>query len=394
MSDRDNDKQYSFTTRLLNIDHDMGDGLSMSPPIHQEVNYAAIDAADFAEKSSVTQGDQFYARHGNPTSSRLARIIADLEGGETGIVFASGMGAITTTLLTFLKRGDHVVTQKNHYIGTTEVTANVLPQYGVEVTSVDQRSVAAFEAALQPNTKIILLESPVNPLMYITDLSAVAALARDRGILTFCDNTFATSINQRPMEHGVDIVMHSATKYIGGHHDLLAGSITASNEIVDKIWDMSMNTGAIPAPFNSWLALRGIRTLELRVNQQNINGLATARLLEDHSAVSTVHYPGLETHAQHELACQQMSGFGGLLSFELMGGYDAGIDFIEKLKLVRNAGSLGGVGSIVIQPAVMFGGRLSPELLEEQGITPGLIRLATGIENTGDLLADIEQALG
>lgn len=393
MSNGESKEQYSFTTRLLNADHDMGDDLSLAPPIHQAVNHAAIDAADFAEKSSVPQGDRFYARHGNPTSSRLARVIANLEGGESGIVFASGMGAITTTLLAFLKSGDHVVTQKNHYIGTTEVTANMLPQFGVESTAVDQRSVEAFEDAIKPNTRMILLESPVNPLMYITDLAAVSSLARSRGIITFCDNTFATSINQRPMEHGVDIVMHSATKYIGGHHDLLSGSITASNEIIDKIWDMSMNTGAIPAPFNSWLALRGIRTLELRVNQQNSNGLAIASLLENHPAIAAVNYPGLKMHAQHELACKQMSGFGGLLSFEMKEGYDAGIKFIEKLKLARNAGSLGGVGSVVIQPAVMFGGRLSKELVTELGITPGMIRFAAGIENTSDLLADIEQAL-
>jgi len=365
----------------------------MSPPIHQAVNHTARDAADFAEKSSLPQGDQFYARHGNPTSSRLARVIADLEGGEAGIVFASGMGAITTTLLAFLKSGDHVVTQNNHYIGTTEVTANVLPKLGIETTAVDQRSVAAFEEALQSNTRLILLETPVNPLMHVTDLGAIATLAKSRDILTFCDNTFATTINQRPMEHGIDIVMHSATKYIGGHHDLLSGSVTASNEIIDRIWDMSMNTGAIPAPFNSWLALRGIRTLELRVNQQNSNGLAIASYLEEHQAITKVHYPGLESHSQHDLARRQMTGYGGLLTFELKGGYEAGINFIEKLKLVRNAASLGGVGSTLIQPAVMFGGRLSKELVEEQGITHGMIRLAAGIENTNDLLADIEQAL-
>ena len=393
MSNATGDKQYSFTTRLLIADRNMGDELSVAPPIHQEVNNIARDAADFAEISSVPQGDRFYARHGNPTSSRLARVIADLEGGEAGMIFASGMGAITTTLLAFLKSGDHVVTQNNHYIGTTEMTTHVLPQYGVQSTKIDQRSVSAFEEAIQPNTKLILLETPVNPLMHVTDLRAVSELAKSRGILTFCDNTFATSINQRPMEFGVDIVMHSATKYIGGHHDLLSGSITASHQIIDKIWDMSMNTGAIPAPFNSWLALRGIRTLELRVKQQNANGLAIARYLEDHSAVESVYFPGLENHPQHALASAQMSGFGGLLTFELKGGYDAGIKFIQNLKLVKNAGSLGGVCSILIQPAVMFGGRLSKELVEEQGITAGMIRFAAGIENTGDLLTDIGQAL-
>lgn len=388
----DNNSQ-GLTTKLLYSDIELSDDWSVSPPIHQSVNAVAADAEEFADISSVPLGDKFYARHGNPTTSRLAKVISNLEGGESGIIFSSGMGAITTTLLSFLKAGDHVVAQTNHYMGTTEMVSHVLPKYGIETTKVDQRDAHAFERAIKPNTRLILMETPVNPSMHITDLNFVSELAKSKSILTFCDNTFATPINQKPLEYGVDIVMHSATKYIGGHHDLLAGSITASQTIVEQIWDMNMNVGAIPAPFNSWLALRGIRTLELRVLQQNRNAQAIAELLEENSKVNQVYYPGLKSHPQHGLAQKQMSGFGGLLTFDLKGGYDAGVKFIKSLNLARNAGSLGGVYSVLIQPASMFAGRLTKELLEEQGITSGLIRFAAGIENTTDILNDIEQAL-
>ncbi len=383
----------SVTTRLLHADDGMADPYAISPPLHQTVNYSARDADHLAE-ISMPMGDSYYNRRGNPTSSRLARVIADLEGAETGLVFASGMGAIATTIMALVKAGDHIIGQHNHYIGITEMLTEVMPGYGVEATRVDQRDPEAFAAAIRPNTRLILLESPVNPMMHITDLKAVCDIARSRGILTACDSTFATPINQRPIELGVDIVMHSVTKYIGGHHDLLAGCVVASRAVMERIWDLSMTTGAIGAPFNSWLALRGIRTMELRVRQQNASALAAARFLESHPAVARVHYPGLESHPQHALAARQMSGFGGLLTFDLKGGHQAGLDFIGRMKLIKYAASLGGVTATATQPAVLFGGRLPAGMVAEQGLTPGLIRLAVGIEATTDLLADLEQALG
>lgn len=383
----------SVTTRLLHADDGMADPYAISPPLHQTVNYSARDADHLAE-IAMPMGDSYYNRRGNPTSSRLARVIADLEGAETGLVFASGMGAIATTIMALVKAGDHIVGQRNHYIGITEMLTEVMPGYGVEATRVDQRDPDAFAAAIRPNTRLILLESPVNPMMHITDLKAVCDIARSRGILTACDSTFATPINQRPIELGVDIVMHSVTKYIGGHHDLLAGCVVSSRAVMERIWDLSMTTGAIGAPFNSWLALRGIRTMELRVRQQNASALAAARFLEKHPAVARVHYPGLESHPQHALAARQMSGFGGLLTFDLKGGHQAGLDFIGRMKLIKYAASLGGVTSTATQPAVLFGGRLPAEMVAEQGLTPGLIRLAVGIEATADLLADLDQALG
>ncbi len=383
----------SAATILLNADRGMSDEFSMSPPLHQSSIGIAKDADDFYDLAASPMNDRFYARYGNETSSRLAKIIADLEGGEAGMMFSSGVGAISTALMALTRSGDHIVAQNSHYMGTTELVTNVLARFGVEFTTVDQTSVAAFEAAIRPNTVMILLETPVNPTMHITDLAAVCDLAKTHGITTFCDNTFATPINQRPMDFGVDIVMHSATKYIGGHHDLLAGNLTSSRAMIETIWDMSLNMGPICAPFNAWLALRGIRTMELRVERQNANAMGVAEFLEGHPAVAKVYFPGLKSHPQHELAAKQMSGFGGLLTFDLKGGYDAGTAFIENLEFVQNAGSLGGVFSVVIQPAVMFGGRLSPEQLKQQGIAPGLIRLACGIENTADLIADIDQAL-
>ena len=384
--------KLSPTSLILNADKGLSEDLSVSAPLYQSVNYRALDA-EHMRAIAEPLGNHYYARQGNPTSARLAKVIGDLEGGEAGMVFASGMGAIATTLMAFVKGGDHIVAQTNHYIGITEMIETVLPPYGVTATRVDQTSVAAFERAIQPNTRLIILESPSNPMMHITDLKAVCDLAKSRNILTFCDNTFATPLNQRPMDFGVDIVMHSATKYIGGHHDLLAGSVTASKELIERIWNLSVTTGAIAAPFNAWLALRGIRTLELRMQRHNDNGLAIAHHLEGHPAVRHVFYPGLKSHPQHDLASRQMSAFGGLLTFDLKGGYDAAQSFIKKLDLVTFASSLGGVSSTVVQPAALFGGRLSDDLLAQQGITPGLIRLAAGIENTRDLIADIAQAL-
>ena len=357
------------------------------------VTHVADGPDDFVRRAMDPLHDGFYTRHGNATSSRIAKVVADLEGGDAAMMFSSGMAGISTTVLAHLQAGDHVVAQVNHYISTTSLMTKLLPRFGVEVTRVPQDDTAAFAAALRDNTKLIMTETPVNPTMTLTDLRAVVALAKPRGIVTLCDNTFATPINQRPLELGIDLVCHSATKYIGGHHDLLSGVVVGSKAALEKVWDTAMILGPQPAPITAWLALRGVRTLSLRIERHNANAMAVARFLEDHPKVEVVHYPGLETHPQHGLARDQMTGFGGLLSFVLKGGYEAGLRFLARTELVQNAASLGGVDSLAIQPAVMFGGRLSPALIEEQGLSPGLVRLATGIEDTRDLLADIESAL-
>ena len=384
----------SAQTRALHADRDLDSGTGVAPAIEQSVTHSAHGAEDFAQRASERLHDEFYARHGNPTSSRIAKVIADLEGGQTAMMFGSGMGAIATSVLAHLEAGDHVVAQTNHYIGTTDLVSSVLPRFGVEVSKVEQREVGQFEAAFRPNTRMLLAETPVNPTMQLTDLKAVADLARSRNAVSLCDNTFATPINQRPLELGFDLVCHSVTKYIGGHHDLLAGCVVGSEDQLHRIWHMSMTLGAVSAPFNSWLALRGVRTLSLRVAQHNTNAMALAEFLETHPAVSRVLYPGLPSHPQHDLAKQQMHGFGGLFSFILKLGYEAGVRFLERAEILQNAGSLGGVDTLGIQPAAMWGGRMSNETIREQGLEPGLIRIATGIEDTQDLLEDFEQALG
>lgn len=382
----------ALTTSLLIADREPGDDTSMSPPLDQSVNYRVRDI-DHLKDVAVPMGDRYYTRRGNPTSSRLARVLAQLEGAESGIITASGMGALSTAILALVRSGDHVIGQRHHYSGTTRLLERVLPSFGIETTRVDPCSVEAFTEAIRPNTKLIVLETPVNPLMQITDLRAVCTLAKAHGILTLCDSTFATPVNQRPIALGVDVVMHSVTKYIGGHHDLLAGALLGARTVIERIWDMSLAMGAIGAPFNSWLALRGIRTLALRMEQHNTNAQALAEFLEAHASVARVFYPGLASHPQHDLATSQMSGFGGLLTFELAGGYAAAASFLKKLRLVSIAGSLGGVSSTATQPAALFGEQLSPEAMEQQGITCGMIRFAAGIENPHDLLGDVAQAL-
>lgn len=382
----------SLAALLLHGDRDFDDDTALVAPIAQSLNYR-IRGAEHLKDIAMPLGSRYYSRQGNPNGARLARLLAAAEGMEAGMVFASGMAAISTAMMALLQSGDHVVAQRCHYIGVNEMVDEVLPSFGIESTRVDQTSVEAFERALRPNTRLITLETPVNPLMHVTDLQAVCALARDRGILTFCDNTFATPVNQRPAEHGVDIVMHSISKYVGGHHDLLGGAVLSSQAIMERIWDRSVVLGTSGAPFNAWLALRGLRTLALRMQRHNANGRAIAEMLQGHPAVRRVFYPGLETHPQHHLARRQMSGFGGLLTFDLAGGHEAAQRFIGRLRLADHAGSLGGVTSVVMQPAALFGDRLPESVVKEQGLTPGMVRFAAGIEDAAELVEDIAQAL-
>ncbi|WP_120498447.1 PLP-dependent aspartate aminotransferase family protein [Kiloniella sp. EL199] len=373
------------------LSHDEEDP-AVSPALHQSLNYK-IGSPERFEIISGDMSADLYQRYGNPNNRSLSQLLAKAEGAEEGMIFASGMASISTTMMALLKVGDHVVAQKSHYIGTHKLTKTVLPSFGVESTLVDQTSVEAFERALRPNTKLIMLETPSNPLLKITDLEAVATLARDRKILTFCDNTFSTPFNQRPIEQGVDIVMHSISKYIGGHHDLVCGAILTNHEIMKRIWDYNTINGAIGSPFNSWLALRGLRTLELRIARHNENAQALAEMLEDHPRIEQVFYPGLSSHPQHQLAQKQMDGYGGLLSFTIKGGLQGGRNFIEALKIPELASSLGGITSVAIQPAALFGSRLTDAELKNQGLEPGMVRLATGIEPTESLLSDADQAL-
>ncbi|MEP4193931.1 MAG: aminotransferase class I/II-fold pyridoxal phosphate-dependent enzyme, partial [Sneathiella sp.] len=335
------DKVFSPATRALHSDEGFRTDNAISPPICQSVTYLADCPEDFARKAVEPHNAEFYGRHGNPTAVRLAKTVADLEGAEAGMVLSSGMGALTTTVLTFVGQGDHIVAQSGHYSATANFLRKFLIRYGIETTFVDQTKPHEFADAIRPNTKLILLETPVNPLATLTDLHTVAEIARASSVLSLCDNTFVSPINQRPIEFGIDLVVHSATKYIGGHHDLLAGVVVGSQDHMNRIWDTSMDLGPIGAPFDAWLALRGIRTLKARIDLHNQNAMTVAMFLEEHSAVDVVYYPGLSSHPQYDLAKRQMSGFGGMLTFDLKGGYEAGLSFVSKLKFCQNAASLG-----------------------------------------------------
>lgn len=375
-------------TTLVHGDDDLRWDGSITPSIAQGVNWAIDTAEAFDAVARDPRNPFLYNRHGNANHTQAAGLIAQLEGAEAALMTAAGMGALTTAVLTLVKAGDHVLGQRSTYGGTTSMLTRLLPRLGVECTQVEQDDVAAIEAAMRPNTKLVLVETPSNPRLKITDLAAVAGLARARGAVTMADNTFATPLNQRPLEHGIDVVWHSGTKYMGGHGDLMAGVIAGSRERVDRMWETAQITGAVLAPFNAWLLLRGLRTLSLRMERHNANAMALARALSGHPAVRSVDYPGLPDHPGHEVAARQMSGFGGMVAIELAGGYDAADAFISNLRLAKRASSLGDVRSLAVHPAALWAKNMSPTELDEAGIPAGLVRFSTGIEETKDLVED------
>lgn len=389
----DQRKNFSVETKLIHTDRALNATSAVAPPIFQTATFRGDSAEDFADRASRPRHPEFYTRYGNPTLSQVESVLASLEGAEAALATGSGMAAVSATVLALVSQGDHVVAQKNHYGGTLNLLNSFLPRFGVEVTQVDQTDMAAFEKAVRPNTKLILIETPSNPLMTLTDIGAIAKLARSRGITTLIDNTFATPINQRPLDLGIDLSFHSATKYFGGHSDLIAGAVMGSSEWITKIWNAHVILGAALGPFDAWLMLRGLRTLSLRVRQHNQNAMALAEFLQSHKAVKVVHYPGLNRHPQHELARKQMSGFGGMLTFEVNGGYEAADRFLSRIRLASRAASLGGVETLAVHPASNFLHYMTLEQAAKIGIAPGLLRISVGLEGKDDLVADFDQAL-
>ena len=381
-------------TKAVHASKEFNTTSAISPPIWQTTTFGAESAEHFAEIAVATTPTEFYTRYGNPTHKQVEATVAALEGGEAALVMGSGMGAIFAAVMSLLSSGDHVVAQRNHYAGTTTLFRDVLPRWGIECSLVDQISIAEFADHVRPNTKLIYTETPTNPLMQITDLRAIADLARGRGIATIVDNTFATPINQRPLEFGIEAVVHSATKYIGGHHDVTAGVLVASSPFIERAWKFAIVAGATLSPFDGWLLLRGLRTLGVRVERHNQNAFALARFLEAHPKIERVYYPGLESHPQHQLAREQMNGFTGMLSVELRGGYAAAETLISSLRLAARAASLGGFETLVVHPAAMWGLQLSPEQRRVTGISESLVRISVGLEDENDLLRDFDQALG
>lgn len=387
------DHPLHVDTEVLHADADLRIDSALVPPIHYSATFVARDAAEFAEMSSRSRHSRYYTRYGNPLHERVARILARLEGTETALVTGSGMGAISTTLLALLKAGDHVIAQSRHYMSTAKLFDELLPRYGVEVSIVEQTDAAAFEAAVRTSTRLIMLESPANPTLVLTDLAAIAAVAKPRSILTIADNTFASPLNQRPHALGIDIVVHSATKYLGGHHDLTAGVVCCSESLAETIWATHITLGSVLSPMDAWLLLRGLRTLSLRVERINRNALALAKFLEKHPAVEQVFYPGLPSHPQHALALKQMTGFGAVIAFAVRGGYDATSRFVSALRVPTQAVSLGGVDSLAVHTAAMWSGTMSETQMKAAGIPANFVRFSVGIEHIDDLTNDIDRAL-
>jgi methionine-gamma-lyase len=393
MKDDERADSEGMQTKAVHAGREHNKTRAVSSPIWQTSTFRADSSENFAEIATLARPAEFYTRYGNPTHHEAEATIAALEGGEAALLAASGMGAIFTAMLCNLRAGDHVVAQRNLYAGTNTLIEELLPRWGIEHAFVEQTDAANFAEALRPNTKLIYIETPTNPLMRITDLRAVARLGRERKITTMVDNTFATPVNQRPLEFGIDVCVHSATKYLGGHSDITAGVIIGAREFVERAWKFGLVAGAVLGPFDGWLLLRGLRTLGVRVERHNRNALAVARVLEAHPKVERVHYPGLESHPQHELARTQMSGFTGMLGVELRGDFHAAEKFIASLKLATHAASLGGYETLVVHPAAMWGRQLSVEQRAAMSVSDRLVRISVGLEDEVDLIKDFAQAL-
>ncbi len=368
---------------------------ALATPIVQTSTYAFENTAEILgfmqRKAAGDVARDEYGRYGNPTQRAAERKIAALEGGDLALLFASGMCAITTTLLTLLSQGDHMILVSGSYRRTHEFARTMLPRWGVEVTTVPIDDFQALSGAIRPATRLIFSETPTNPYLRVMDLSRMIGIARQHGVLTALDSTFATPFNLRPLEHGVDLVLHSATKYLGGHNDLLSGAVIGSSAIVAGIEHHRGVLGGVSSPHDAYLLLRGLKTLDLRVRRQNENGQRIAEFLEGHPAVGRVYYPGLPGHPDHEVARRQMVGCGGVVSFEIEGDLARTGRFIDRLRIPYVGPTLGGVESIVEQPAVLLS--LDPAEREEAGIKDNLVRYAAGIEDAQDLIADLAQAL-
>ncbi|MEF3079483.1 trans-sulfuration enzyme family protein [Winogradskyella poriferorum] len=334
-----------------------------------------------------------YPRYFNtPNQEYLAKKIAALEHTEAALIFGSGMAAISHMFLAFLQKGDHLVVQNTLYGGTVNFIKEEFPKYGIEYTFTNGYKVEDFETAIQPNTKLIHIETPSNPLLTITDIKAIAKLGKVKNIVTSIDNTFASPVNQNPIDLGIDMVMHSATKYFGGHSDICAGAVASSQEYIDRVWNVSKNLGGSLSDMTVWMLERSMKTLGLRVKAQTKNAMKMAKWLNKHPKIDKVYYPGLKSHPEHKLAKSQMKGFGAMLSFELKEGLDA-YQFQKALKLIKSSMSLAGVESTVISPHLTSHALLTQEERDKVGISDRLIRFSVGIEDVKDLKRDIDKAI-
>jgi len=368
-------------------------GYSLATPIMQTATFTFANSQEIKDHFDGKIDRVEYGRYGNPTQRIAEAKLAALEGAEDCLLFASGMAAVTTALFAMLSRGTHVVVTDDSYRRTRQFLNQTLHRYGIEVSTVPAADYDALEDAIRPTTRVLVSESPTNPYNRIVDLERFAAIGRRHRVKTLIDATFATPYNQRPLEWGVDVVIHSATKYLGGHNDLLAGAVLGSREVVDGVRGLQGITGAVVDPFAAYLLVRGLKTFALRIERQNANAQALAEFLAGHPRVATVHYAGLASHPEHDIAQKQMRGFGGVVSFEVKGDLDAASRVVDAFRIPYIAVSLGGVESLVEQPAIMSFYELTTEERLQIGIKDNLIRYSVGIEDAADLIADLAQAL-
>jgi cystathionine beta-lyase/cystathionine gamma-synthase len=366
-------------------------GDSLAPPIWATSTFEVEGVDDGRRKATTPKSDRFYSRYGNPTVTAFEEAVAELEGAEAAQAFGSGMGAVTTVVLALCSTGDHVVAQQALFSSTSLLFQLVCPRLGIEVTLVDVNDSQAFADAVRPGqTRLVFCETPANPVMGLVDLDVIGGIT---GPITVCDSTFATPVIQRPLDHGVDLVLHSATKGLAGHNDATLGVVAGERDLIDAIWRYHTIHGAVASPYDAANGLRGIRTLPVRVRQQSATAERLAQVLEEHPAVARVGYPGLDSHPQREIAKRQMALGGSSLSFDLAGGGEAGRRFVEACRLARIAPSLGGPETLVTHPASTTAANLPEEEREEIGIGDGMIRVSVGLEHTDDVVADFLQAL-
>jgi len=367
---------------------------ALSVPIYPASVYAFPDADEASAIHNEEKDGYYYGRLGNPTQRALETTMADLENGEAALALASGMAAVSAAVFTLVKTGDHIVAPESGYSTTMNLLHHIEERFGIETTFIDAANAENYATAIRPNTKLFWIETPSNPIVQVTDIEAVSAIAKANGISTVADNTFATPFNQRPLELGLDAVIHSATKYLGGHSDLTAGVLVGNTEIVEAARQgPNKYYGGNIAPQVAWLVLRGIKTLALRMERHNSNAYAIANMLAEHPKVTAVYYPGLESHRNHAIAKRQMTGgYGGMIGLDLK-TVEAGKTFANNVRLCTLATSLGGVETILQHSASMTHSAIPREDRLKAGISDGLIRLSVGIEDVNDLMADIEQAL-
>jgi len=363
------------------------------PPVWLSSNYKESSIEHLAKISAEDRPLKFYPRYNNPLSNQLSKQIAFLAQTEDAVVLSSGMAAISSAITCTLKSGDHIIAQKNLYAGTLKLLRDILPSFGVTTTFVEQENNKEFMDAVMKDTRLIYVETPSNPLMKITDLKFISNLGRKKGIMTMIDNTFASPVNQCPAEFGIDVIMESCTKYLGGHYDLLAGVICGKKDFIFKAWDYAHIVGHSLSPFDASLLMRGIKTLSLRVKKQNENAGLLAEYLSLHKKVNRVYYPGLKSFSQYSLAKSQMKGYGGMLSFELKADYKKTKKFLEGLKICKISVSLGGIETLVTLPVSMWKPYYNKNQLDAIGLSDSLIRMSAGIENINDLILDIENGL-